>query len=366
MSNPEQSYTDNKTSPLFVQPAFYISLFLLCCFSTSLLFGYLADAQHWFSLSFFMAAVLGLLPMLMLVVFAISKLQNSSDATFAGVIHEDEGSLAEFNSLNALAQQVRDNAGRVNLASKERLPFLQQLEATFVQSRNAFSLIGQTLLRNQQALEQLQNEFELVSKQVEKLTHQIQESNASAAEMQREIELFLSFFNNIAQMSAAISATSEQTNLLALNAAIEAARAGESGRGFAVVADEVKQLANRSKQNADEINKDMQTLQQSEARLLKQSESMQQVMATALQATASDGEQSMAKLAEQAKMQIADLFDSASKIASQTQAEVNNFEQISSHFQQLVADAEKAIGGSAANMKIGEDMLDISSRLLKR
>ena len=60
-----------------------------------------------------------------------------------------------------------------------------------------------------------------------------------------------------------ISHIADETNLLALNASIEAARAGDVGRGFAVVASEVRNLARKTQDQAQVVQKVVNSIQKS-------------------------------------------------------------------------------------------------------
>src|SRR5690606_26028628 len=77
---------------------------------------------------------------------------------------------------------------------------------------------------------------------------------------------------NIRNVTGLITGIAEQTNLLALNAAIEAARAGEQGKGFAVVANEVRNLAEQSKDSAEEIGRMIEAVIQNVSRAVESAE----------------------------------------------------------------------------------------------
>lgn len=97
-----------------------------------------------------------------------------------------------------------------------------------------------------QSLESLQNSSAEMTAKIEEITSTIQKTQEAV--------------NNISSKVEGITSIATQTNLLSLNASIEAARAGEAGKGFAVVAGEIGQLADNSRQMADEIKREMEVL----------------------------------------------------------------------------------------------------------
>jgi len=154
---------------------------------------------------------------------------NESSTDISAVMEELSASMEEVSAtvanINSSAEVVNDNVVELAGASNDLYDY-----ATDMQKR------ASELERN--AVHNKQNATNMIESILTTLTKAIEDSKS---------------IDQINGLTGEILSISSQTNLLALNASIEAARAGEAGKGFAVVADEIRQLAENSKNTANNI-----------------------------------------------------------------------------------------------------------------
>lgn len=146
---------------------------------------------------------------------------------------------AEMEELSATMQQVSSSTtlvnGNINLVNE-----------TVIQIANATKELNQYVSEMQNRAEMLKNNAVQNKNETHIIVDSIVESLEMAIAESNSVE-------QINELTDEILNVSSQTNLLALNASIEAARAGEAGKGFAVVADEIRNLADSTRDTANNI-----------------------------------------------------------------------------------------------------------------
>lgn len=174
-----------------------------------------------------------------------------------------EGSKNLDNMINSVGENVtvsNDNAQDVSSAMEELSATMQEIAATIQTVNDNTESVGKNVVDIADKTGQINDYSQDMRERADSLAKSADENKRTTDEMlgnivgtlKKAIEDSKSV-ERVNELTGEILNISSQTNLLALNASIEAARAGEAGKGFAVVADEIRQLADSSRDTANNI-----------------------------------------------------------------------------------------------------------------
>lgn len=134
------------------------------------------------------------------------------------------------------SDQVSSGAQGLSQGATEQASAVEELYATLDELSKSAAQNVKVALNAQEDARLTGEQVTLSSQQMEEMVAAMHDISVSSQE--------------IGKIIATIENIAFQTNILALNAAVEAARAGTAGKGFAVVSSEVRSLATQSDQAA--------------------------------------------------------------------------------------------------------------------
>lgn len=287
-------------------------------------------------------------------------------ATQADLVAQSSANLfSSATDTGKAAQQVSASVESLAEAATEGAIFASKTTEVVKQMSVALGNAGNNVqLVNEQSL-RFQN---IVVQGMEAMREQIrmmQESNQAHESVSKSVYILNDRSKLIEEIVGLITGIANQTNLLALNAAIEAARAGEAGRGFAVVAEEVRNLAEESRQAAQNIAQLIVEIQQGMNSTVAEIDRSNQISKD--QETAVKRTQEMFVHVEQGAKNITEAIQEVSAVLEEvlgsTDEMVNNIENISAGNEESAASTQEITALSEQQAVSVKDIADMTRDL---
>ncbi len=207
----------------------------------------------------FVVIVVIIVTILLAVIRPLKRMNKELDS-IVNDINSNHGDLTKRISVKS-ANEI----GRVSANVNEFISKLENIMRVIKDnSKNLDNSVGNVVKRAETAnasacdisavMEELSATMEEVAATVRSVDEETSVANDKVNNMAEETNGILNYTNEMNERATGLERMAENSkNEATLNASIEAARAGEAGKGFAVVADEIRQLAESSKDTANNI-----------------------------------------------------------------------------------------------------------------
>ena len=273
-----------------------------------------------------------------------------------------------------IVDKLSDSTGVVTGAVKDITDSTQytaeNIQNQTVMTQNIQQAIDDTLKRAEKMVE-IAKDSECVNEKSMKIMAHLKEQAKIISETNANVSMTMARLQEKAEDVKSVVGTivsiSNQTNLLALNASIESARAGEAGRGFAVVADEIRQLAEKTKDETENIANVLDELSQN-------AQQAADAVASSVDATNSedqlitDASESFDNINEDVKqltLQINEVDRMLNELAEANNKIVDSITQLSATTEEVTASSSQAESLSNENLENADSARDFLNEIME-